>query len=342
MRRKLKRTTKQYIIVAALCILVMGGAAMATSIIITGQIKDKYTLLLNNAYGEMAENKKTIYIADQDIAAGEMVTNENVLIQTVYSQQPIDTFITESDIGKVSIIPIMTGTQLLSGMLTDKSVTADQREMEYDVVHINANIVSNDTVDIRIIYPNGESYVVVSKKVIKGVQTESTTCYFWLSEDELLNMSAAIVDAGLYQGSRLITAKYVEPSIQEASIVTYTPSLQVMSLIESNPDIIEIYTQELNAEVRKSLENRLAASMKVDVSAAAWDVSNYEFIDSNVTETVKTDEQPVTITPSITSDVEEEVGDLGSTESEQDQSRDAYMFYVDEENAREGDVEYGE
>ncbi|MFT4145758.1 MAG: SAF domain-containing protein [Mobilitalea sp.] len=340
MRRKLKRTTKQYMIVAALCILVMGGAAMATSIIITGQVKDKYTLLLKDAYREMAENKRTIYIANQDIAAGEMITNQNVLIQTVYSQQPVNTFITEADIGKVSIIPIMTGTQLLSGMLTDKSVTSDQREMEYDVIHLNSNIVSNDTVDIRIIYPNGESYVVVSKKVIKGVQTESTSCYFWLSEDELLNMSAAIVDAGLYQGSRLITAKYVEPSIQKASIVTYTPSLQVMSLIESNPDIIELYTQELSEEVRKSLENRLAANMKVDVSAAAWDVSNYKFNDINGVGTVE--EQPDIITSSVNPDAEEAGEDLGTVGNEQDQNRDEYMFYADEEEAREGDVEYGE
>ena len=340
MRRKLKRTTKQYIIVAALCILVMGGAAIATSIIITGQVKDKYSLLLKDAYREMAENKRTIYIANQDIAAGEMITNDNVLVQTVYSQQPIDTFITEADIGKVTVIPIMTGTQLLAGMLTDKSVTTDQREMEYEVIHINTNIVSNDTVDIRIVYPNGESYVVISKKAIKGVQPESTICYFWLSEDELLNMSAAIVDAGLYQGSRLITAKYVEPSIQEASIVTYTPSLQVMSLIESNPDIVELYTQELSAEVRKSLENRLAASMKVDVSATAWDVSNYEFNDIKVD--LNEEEQSVVIKPSVIPDVEKEVGELGTVKYEQEQIRDEYMFYVDEEEAREGDIEYGE
>lgn len=341
MRRKLKRTTKQYIIVAALCILVMGGAAMITSIIITGQIKDKYTLLLNNAYKEMAENKRTIYIAKQDIAAGEAITNENILIQTVYSQQPLETFITETDIGKVSKIPIMTGTQLLLGMLSDKPVTTDQREMEYEVIHINANIISNDTVDLRIVYPNGESYVVVSKKVIKGVQPGSPTCYFWLSEDELLNMSAAIVDAGLYQGSRLITAKYVEPSIQEESKITYTPSLQVMSLIESNPNIIERYTQELSEEVRKSLENRLAASMKVDVTTADWDVSNYEFNDSDEFGTVLVEEQPVVIAPSIIPE-EETIGDLGAAEYEQDQYRDEYMFYADEEEAREGDVEYGE
>ena len=345
---KMKKTTKQYIIVAIICICVMGGAAALTTVMMYGNLKSKYESKLADANELITSNQRLVFVTTTDINAGDSITSDNVEQKVVFASQGQETYVTGEDIGKTLLVDVAGGTQLTKGMLTDQQVSAELREMQYDVINVNANILGNDTVDVRIVYPNGESYVVISKKVIKGVQPESTTCYFWLSEDELLNMSAAIVDAGLYQGSRLITAKYIEPSIQEASQVTYTPSLQVMSLIESNPNIIEQFSQVLSEEVRKSLENRLAASMKVDVTTAAWDVSNYEYNqtqqeesqdDSTLEEEI---EEPIIATPTPEPETEQSAIDLGEEEYNAEQSRDDYMFYTEEEEVREGDVEYGE
>ncbi len=64
-------------------------------------------------------------------------------------------------------------------------------------------------------------------------------------------MSAAIVDASLYHGSKLYMTKYIEPNIQEASIITYTPSVSILSLIENDPNIVNRCSQVLNKEVRR-------------------------------------------------------------------------------------------
>lgn len=275
MRRRIKRTTKQYIIVAFISITVMGGAATSTAFMITEQIKDKYIALLSDMQQDLDDNQRTIYVAVNSIIRGDYITADNVSKQTVYSGQPVETFITEEDIGKVSIIDIIPGTQILKGMLSENVISSDLRELEYTVLNINSNIANNDTVDVRINYPNGESYVVLTKKVIKGYTIATPNCLLWLDEEEIIRMHSAIVDAFLYTGACLYTTKYIEPNIQEPTIVTYVPSVEALSLIKANPNILDTATNKLSIVVRKALENRLAESLSKDVQQL-WDIkSNY-------------------------------------------------------------------
>jgi hypothetical protein len=268
--RRLRRSTKQYITVAVLCIVVIGGAASATAFILTNQIKEKYQTLLNDAYQDMAMNKREVYVSTEDIKAGDELTKNNLKKAIVYSSQPQESFLTLQEIGKLALIDIPAATQVMKTMVTENMVSSQLREMEYQVVSLSSNIANNDTVDIRIVYPNGESYIVLSKKMIKGVTEGQPSCFLWLNEEEILRMSAAIVDAVLYTGSQLVTSKYIEPTIQEASQVTYIPSLDILSLLEKDPNILERCSQELAMEVRKALENRLAANMSVNVAEINW------------------------------------------------------------------------
>lgn len=273
-RRKLKRTTRQYITVALICIVVIGSAAIVTSVITIGQLREEYEYLLNEARQEMNNNKKSVYIALSDINTGETLTVDMVEKKTVYSAQPSESYITEDELGKAVRIDITKGTHIVKSMLARNSLTSILREVEYDVIHISPNIEANDHVDVRIVYPNGENYIVMSKKSLKGFQPGLPVCYLWVNEEELLRMSAAIVDAGIYQGSKLFMTKYIEPNIQEASIITYTPNISVLSLIENDPNIVDRYSQLLNIEVRKAIENRLSKSMGLDVSTISWELDD--------------------------------------------------------------------
>lgn len=273
MRRKLKKSTKQYLTVAMICIVVIGGAAVFTSFVITNQIKEEYKMQLKKAYQEMESNQRRVYVAISDIEAGDFITEDNIEVRTVYASQPEEIYLNESGEGKVALVDIPSGTQIINSMLTKTPVSNEIREIEFNAIYISSNISDKDTVDVRISYPNGETYVVLSKKQIKGIFPETATCYFWLNEEEILRMSAAIVDAGLYPGASLNVTKYIEPSIQEASIVNYVPSLSILSLLESDPNIVEHYSQELNKEIRKALENRLAESMGLDVTEISWDIN---------------------------------------------------------------------
>lgn len=338
LRRRMKRTTKQYIIVAAICIIALGGAAVFTAIMVTGQIRDKYAAELEDAYKEMAANKKSVFVAKEDIAPGDYITETNVILQTDYAPLPQETYISSKDIGKVALINISAGTQLLSTMVSEKAINSELREVEYSAINISSNIADNDTIDIRIMYPNGETYVVLSKKVIRGYAPDTPICHLWLAEEELLRMSAAIVDAGLYSGSKLFVTKYIEPNIQEASIINYTPSLSILALLERDPNVLERASQELNKDVRKALENRLANSLNMDVSSIAWDI-NPHVQTQPVTDSIPDPSAaPSNIMINIVEPDDTKFdGELGLAGPSND-----FFYYAEEEKAMEEDVEYGE
>ncbi len=260
--------------VAVICITVIGSAAISTSLIVIGQVRDEYEHELKKARHEIEENKKTIYVALADIGAGDILSEDNVGLKIVYSSQAAESYITARDIGKTAVIDIPEGTHVVKAMLAESEVSQTLREVEYDVIYISPNIAENEYVDVRIIYPNGESYIVLTKKSLKGLQQGTPVCYMWVDEEEFLRMSAAIVDAGLYDGSRLLAIKYIEPSIQDKAVITYVPNISVLSLIESDPNIVEKCSQKLNKEVRKALENRLAQTCYADVRSVRWDVGD--------------------------------------------------------------------
>ena len=109
---------------------------------------------------------------------------------------PQEYFMTSMLFCKVSLISLSP-----IGIITMLSEQEDVeiREIE-DVININTNIIIK-TIDVRIMFPNGENYIVM-KKIIRNYN-QSSQLLFMLNEEELLRMSAAIVDAGLYPGTRL-------------------------------------------------------------------------------------------------------------------------------------------
>lgn len=270
--RRIKRTTRQYIMVAFICITVIGIAAIATSVTVIGQIRQEYEYMLDEADREMNENKKSVWVALSDIKSGEVLSEEKVEERIVYSSQPAESYISRGDFGKAVLIDIPEGTHIIKSMVAKNNVPAILREVEYDVIQVSSNIEVNNFIDVRIFYPNGETFVVLSKKQLKGYQPDTAVCYLWVDEEELLRMSAAIVDAALYTGSKLYMTKYIEPNVQEPSLITYTPGISVLKLIENDPNIVDRCSQILNIEVRKALENRLSASMETEVGNIRWDI----------------------------------------------------------------------
>ncbi len=270
---RIKRTTRQYIVVALICIIVISGAATITSYLITNQIKAEYDSLLKKAEGDIKANQRNIYVSTRKIKAGEELTKDVIEKRTVYSSQAQETYITENEIGTLTLIEIPEQTYIMRSMVSENSVASELREVEYQVIYLGGNIICGDTVDVRIIFPNGEDYIILTKKLIKNIAADNQTIYLWLAEEEILRMSSAIVDSYLYTGAKLYITKYIEPNLQDASCITYEPSLATIQLIRNNPNIIETATNELSKEVRKAMENRQADSMNTDVRNINWELS---------------------------------------------------------------------
>lgn len=272
MRRRLKRTSQRYIVISLFSIIIICAAFLLVYFTIIKQIKENYQNDLNALKNQLDAKEVYIYEAKVDIPAGYQIKEEDLNYSLSYSDKPQGYFMTKEDIGMTSLIDINAGTQIIEGMLTADTIDSNLREVEYNTFYINSNIIQNDYIDVRIRFPNGEDYIVLSKKRILAPNIESFHCFLWLKEEEILNMSSAIVDAYLYSGSLLYTTKYIEPNLQQESIPTYQPSLATLALMEQDKNIVEKASKELNKRLRKAMENRLTEYINIDISKINWNL----------------------------------------------------------------------
>lgn len=266
MKRVLKRSTKRYIIVTILVLILMGLVGFGVYAVVHKQLKTEYDEKLHLSEEALNEQVRYGLVAIEDISAGDLLTNENVSYIEFYSSQPQELFLTNDDLGKIVLVNISANTQITKSMITNQQVNKGLREVQYSEIRLSANIKNNDYVDVRIGYPNGENYVVLSKKQIKNFTENSPDCFLWQQEEEIERMSAAIVDCYLYTDSYLYVTKYIEPNIQDASIVTYVPTLQTIAQIKSDPNILKIASDYLSEKVRMQLENRLVEYQQLDIN----------------------------------------------------------------------------
>lgn len=132
----------------------------------------------------------------------------------------------------------------------------DVRATEYATIELPSKLKVNDYVDVRIQFPNGEDYIVFSKK--KVVDVQGVTLWLENDEAEILSMSSALVDAFLQEG-KLYAITYVDGEMQEKSEITYPVNAAVRDLISRDPNIVNIAKLNLETQNRASLENNLRA-----------------------------------------------------------------------------------
>ncbi len=139
-------------------------------------------------------------------------------------------------------------TELLSKR--DSVVQDDMRKQEYNAVVLPMDLMSGDYIDIRLLLPSGQDYIVVSKKEVELPNIDGTdsedTIWMNLTEDEILHMSCAIIDAYKINGSKLYATKYTEAGMQEAATPTYPLGGPSTRLLESDPNILERAMNELS------------------------------------------------------------------------------------------------
>ena len=141
----------------------------------------------------------------------------------------------------------------------DSVVQDDVRKQEYNVVILPIDLTTGDYIDIRLMLPNGQDFIVVSKKEVEipvvGETDSLDTIWVNLSEDEILHMSSAIVDAAKINGAKLYATKYTEPGMQNAATPTYVVSAESSALLQSDPNILESAMEAIRNRYNVALRN---------------------------------------------------------------------------------------
>lgn len=154
----------------------------------------------------------------------------------------------------IAKVDIKANTVLTSSIIgkSNQVTTDDVRYVEYNMLQLSTTLAEGDYIDVRLTLPNGQDLIVVAKKEIKSLY--ENTLGLELTEDEILMMESAIVEAYIMTASKLYVVQYVEPGMQGAAIKTYTPTNEVQRLIEANGNIKQ--------EARNALASRFDQNMR--------------------------------------------------------------------------------
>lgn len=206
---------------------------------------------------QLSSNQAIVYGMTRDIKAGERIRPEDIQNVSIDATRvPADAIVDDSAIGKYTKIALTTGTPLTKEMLYEDDITPqDLRNQEFRLIELPTKLEKNDYVDVRVKFPSGEDFIVLSKKQVEDLN--SGTVWYTMNEEEILRMSSAIVDAYLNDAS-IYSISYVEPGLQQAAKVTYPANQAVLDLIESDPNIVQKATTALERKLRQKLEQNLS------------------------------------------------------------------------------------
>ena len=260
------RTLMGFLLGLSLSLIVLGiGYAYYHSTVTSLGEKEKLDIQ-KQAVEEYIQNNPTslVYVVAKEKKAGEVLTDSD-LIPAEISQAIIPSdAVTDIAMaaGKVIRCDVTANTAITRSLIYEEGdYPDDMRLMEYTVINLPQKLEAQQFVDVRIMFPNGLDYIVLSKKQItdlqKATENQKSILWFHAGEEEILRMASAIVDASVVEGSLLYAVPYVAPDVQKEAIRTYPSNGEVQSLITQNPNIVNKAITALEIRNREVFEDRI-------------------------------------------------------------------------------------
>ncbi|MGV7117041.1 SAF domain-containing protein [Paenibacillus kyungheensis] len=208
---------------------------------------------------EEGTERVTVFVPAQEVTAGKEITKKDLVGIYLPKQSLPDHLLPTVNelVGKTTKINLTRNMPITTSMIYEEQPTTDDmRNRELNTILMPTDIKKGDTVDIRIQFPTGQDYIVLTKKKLNNL--DYPTIWTTLKEDEMLALSSATVDALLHKAS-LYAVSYVEPQLQKEAIPTYPSNAEVLNLMKADPNIVGTAERYLLDNVRKQLELDLKA-----------------------------------------------------------------------------------
>jgi len=272
MHRKTKFITK--LIILLVVIIIAAG----------GTIGYGYMTIKNNAkqisslQNTIDSNTQTVYVAIAKIGQGDLLYDEknatsehpkNIEKQKISTGLPSTSYLSANQIGSKAVVDINSNEPIMANMVTDANINADTRNFEISVTSLMTTQKNGDFVDVRIVYPNGEDYVVLAKKQVRDLNLKNCIWTAQLSEEEILRLQSATIDAYTISGTKIYVDKYIQSNLQQDAIPNYLVKPETIDLMNSDPNILSVAQDTLNVQARTDLETRLGKLSEDQLSAVS-------------------------------------------------------------------------
>lgn len=197
-----------------------------------------------------SKEAKEVLVLVRDIKSGEAVTAD--CVKKIKVEYAPANAVTLGELGE----NITTKTDLKANVIlsadmlqaSGEEIQKDLRKQEYNMITLPSKLENGDYIDIRITFPTGQDYLVVSKK--KVVSCDEDTVWLELSEDEIILLNNAIVESYVVIGSNLYATTYVEPGLQAKATPTYPISEAVQQAMQNNPNLLAQAISDYNNRVQ--------------------------------------------------------------------------------------------
>ncbi len=197
---------------------------------------------------------KMVYVAVEDIKSGDKVTADLFMPKNVKTDADLSIYLTPdffeydeegNPIEYTAKVDIPFDSMVLTSMLVKdgEEKRDDERIVEYNMIVLPTQLKNGDYIDIRYMLPTSEDYIVLSKKYVE--QTTATSVWIKVTEEDILSMNSAIVDAYTIKGSKIHATIYTDPGMQEAAVPTYAVNDNILNLMNSDSNIIDDAKKEL-------------------------------------------------------------------------------------------------
>lgn len=200
----------------------------------------------------------------RNIAKGEVLEQKDINSITLSGKyENLNILSIQEAIGSKVKEDLSANTILSKDMLeSDKRIAKDLRKHAYHFIEMTDQLSQNDYVDIRIQFPNGADYIVLSKKRVLACslynEAKKTDNSLWLevSEKDILLLSSAIIDAYYDDKVKIYAIQYVAHD-QESAIVTYPENDIVHTLLKEDPNIVNRAEEIVSERIRERVTMRL-------------------------------------------------------------------------------------
>lgn len=267
-----RRATRSFVIGFVIGIMI----AVAVAFFFYQQVKQ-----LKAELAEVISKQSTAPVAVGTLESGKVLNYaEDLMMSQVQTTVPKEDMLTENDFSIVDEngnlieqevtlkVTVPAGTIITKDMVAigEKVVSDDIRTVEYSMINLPSEVLDGDYIDIRLLFPGGQDYVILGKKKVE--KCTDTTIWIKQTEEEIMTLNNAIIDSYLAEGSKLYATRYTEPGIQKAAQQTYPVSNEVLDLIRQSPNIV---TEAKNALAERYNSARMQENRDNVVNPALGD-----------------------------------------------------------------------
>lgn len=202
-----------------------------------------------------------VFTIKTSVNMGQVIKEDDLTLQTV----PTSTIPTNVITDKASLI----GNYFRIGLEPGITLTADfvsveeyigsvyERDIFLDSIPVGTKV--GDYLDIRVVLPGGEEFVVFPHKRVNARYENAVKMKF--DEADLWLYTSMNVDRALYKdvGFKIYSTKYVDPGAHDATVAYYPVRKEVTDIMNVSGNLSDRQKERMwNENLRKSIDAKLA------------------------------------------------------------------------------------